>query len=88
MEDSFNFKVAALEAASALIGFAEMGGELSTAGLLDRIGKKRAIATGLLVNGVVGLLLPRRPSIYGSAWLACFFFISPLSSPSSAVLSC
>jgi predicted MFS family arabinose efflux permease len=58
LEDSFGLKIAALGAASAVIGFAELGGETLTAGWVDRIGKRRAILIGLIVNCLVSLAIP------------------------------
>ncbi len=47
LESSFGLQVIALGAASAIIGFAELGGEGLVATLTDRIGKVRAITFGL-----------------------------------------
>lgn len=58
LEESFGLKIAALGAASAVIGIAELGGETLTAGWVDRIGKQRAILIGLAVNCLVSLALP------------------------------
>jgi predicted MFS family arabinose efflux permease len=58
MEDSFGLKIAALGAASAVIGFAELGGESLVGGLTDRLGKPRALAGGLLLNCAAALVLP------------------------------
>jgi predicted MFS family arabinose efflux permease len=58
LEDSFGLQITALAGASAVIGFAELGGESLTALLTDRIGKPRALALGLLTNAMAALLLP------------------------------
>jgi len=58
MEDSFNLKIAALGAASAVIGFSELGAEGLSAWLVDRLGKERAVTIGLLGNALVVLTLP------------------------------
>ena len=58
LEDSFALKLAALGAASAVIGVSELAAELLVAGFADRLGKARAIALGLLANIVVALSLP------------------------------
>jgi predicted MFS family arabinose efflux permease len=58
MEDSFGLRIAALGAASAVIGFAELGGESLVGGLTDRLGKPRALASGLLLNCAAALALP------------------------------
>jgi predicted MFS family arabinose efflux permease len=58
MEDSFGLKIAALGAASAVIGLSELGGESLAAGLVDRLGKTRAVGSGLVLNGLAALALP------------------------------
>lgn len=58
MEEAFGLKVAALGAASAVIGIAELAGEGSVAGFVDRLGKRRSIALGMALNAVACLLLP------------------------------
>ncbi len=57
-EDAFALSVAALGAASAVIGLAELSGEGLVAGLADRIGKKRSVAIGLLLTTLASLALP------------------------------
>jgi predicted MFS family arabinose efflux permease len=57
LEDSFGIKITALGAAAMVIGFSELGGELLSAGLVDRIGKARAVALGLVCNSVAAILL-------------------------------
>ena len=58
LEDSFGLQIAALAGASAVIGFAELGGEGLVASLTDRIGKPRALTLGLSANAVTAILLP------------------------------
>ncbi len=58
LEDSFGLKIAALGAASAIIGISEFSGETLVAATVDRIGKIRAIALGLVGNAAAALLLP------------------------------
>lgn len=58
MEDSFGLKIAALGAASAVIGVSEFVAESLTAGFVDRIGKERAVMIGLLGNALVSAALP------------------------------
>jgi predicted MFS family arabinose efflux permease len=58
MEDSFGLQIAALGAASAVIGFGELGGEGLSAALADRLGKERAIITGMSLTGMIALALP------------------------------
>lgn len=58
MEDSFGLKIATLGAASAVIGFSELGGESLAAALTDRLGKIRAVGIGVLLNCMAALALP------------------------------
>lgn len=58
IEGSFNLQIAALGAASAVIGFSELGGEGLSAILTDRIGKERAITISLVINGLAMLFFP------------------------------
>ena len=74
LEDSFGLKIAALGAASAVIGFAELGGETLTAGWVDRIGKRRAILIGLLVNCLVSIALPFIGRTLPGALVGLFLF--------------
>lgn len=57
LEGGFGLQAAALGAASAVIGVAELSGEGLVAGLADRIGKRRAVALGLLANVAACLAL-------------------------------
>jgi len=58
LEVSFGLQVVALGAASAVIGIAELCGEGLVAGLADRLGKRRAVAAGILLNALASLALP------------------------------
>lgn len=58
MENAFGLQIAALGAASAVIGIAELGGEGLVAGFVDRIGKRRAVGLGLGSYAVMCVLLP------------------------------
>jgi predicted MFS family arabinose efflux permease len=58
LEDSFGLQIAALAAASAVIGLSELGGEGLVALFADRLGKVRATGLGLVVNCVAALFLP------------------------------
>jgi len=55
MESAFGLQVAALGLATAVIGLAELGGEVSVAMITDRLGKRRSAALGLAVNALVCL---------------------------------
>lgn len=58
LEDSFELKIAALGTASMVIGFSELGGESLTTILADKLGKKRAVKIGLILNCIFALALP------------------------------
>lgn len=58
MENSFGLQIAALGAASAVIGFSELGGEVLAGGLSDLFGKPRSLTLGLAVNSLAVLALP------------------------------
>jgi len=55
MESAFGLQVAALGLATAIIGVAELGGEVLVATITDRLGKRRSAALGLTVNALVCL---------------------------------
>jgi predicted MFS family arabinose efflux permease len=74
MEGRFGLQVAALGAASAVIGIAELGGEGLVAALADRLGKRRAVALGILLNALAALALPRIATSTITALLALFAF--------------
>jgi len=61
MQDSFGLQVAALGAASFVIGVSELTGEGVTAVLADRLGKERTIGLSVLINGLWMLTQPARP---------------------------
>jgi predicted MFS family arabinose efflux permease len=58
MEDTFGLKIAALGAASAVIGLSELSGESLVGVLVDRLGKPRAVGIGILLNCAAALALP------------------------------
>jgi predicted MFS family arabinose efflux permease len=74
LEDSFGLKIAALGAASAVIGLSELGGETLVAASIDRIGKMRALFIGFGANAVVAILLPLGGRSTGTALVALFAF--------------
>ncbi len=74
MEGSFGLQVAALGAASAVIGVAELGGEGLVASFSDRLGKRRAVALGVLLNTLAGLALPRIGISTAGALIGLFAF--------------
>lgn len=74
MEDAFGLQVAALGAATAVLGTAELAGEGLVAGMSDRMGKRRmvALAIGLNAGAAVGLLLLGETLV--GALVGLFFF--------------
>ena len=66
--------MAALGAAAAVIGLAELSGEGLVVTLTDRLGKRRAVAIGLLLNSAACLLLPRVATTTAGALVALFLF--------------
>lgn len=58
MENAFGFKVIALGGTAAVIGFAELGGEVLVGGFVDRLGKTRAVTVGLVLNSLAALSFP------------------------------
>ena len=74
LEDSFGLKIAALGAASAVIGFSEMGAEGLVAAFVDRLGKLRAITLGLAINSLAALALPWLGRTEFGALVGLFFF--------------
>ncbi len=72
MEETFSLSVGALGLASSVIGIAEVMGEGISAGLVDRLGKKKAVLGGLLVNAGAYLLLPLLSGNLASALISLF----------------
>lgn len=74
MEESFGLKLVALGAAAAVLGVAELSGEGLVALITDRLGKRRAILIGLVVNSLAVLSLPWVSSTVVGALAGLFFF--------------
>ncbi len=74
LEDSFGLQIAALGAASALIGFSELSAEGLVAAFVDRLGKTRAVTLGLAVNSLAALALPFIGQTEAGALIGLFFF--------------
>jgi predicted MFS family arabinose efflux permease len=74
MQDSFGLQIAALGAASAVIGFSELAGEGITAILVDRLGKERSIGISLLLNGLWVITLPILGKSLPGAFIWLFVF--------------
>lgn len=76
MQDAYGLQIAALGAASAVIGFSELGGEGIAAFLADRIGKERSIAAGIILSSlsVIALPLLAKSMVGAFIWLFLFYF--------------
>lgn len=74
LEDAFALKIVALAGASAVIGFAELGGEGLVALFVDRLGKHRSVAIGLVANSGSALLLPLLGRTSAGALVGLFLF--------------
>jgi MFS transporter, DHA1 family, inner membrane transport protein len=74
IEDNFGLQLAALGAASAVIGLSELSGESLVWILTDRLGKTRAIAGGILLNCLAALLLPFLGGSLVASMAGLFFF--------------
>lgn len=74
LENSFGLKLAALGAAAAVIGVAEMGGEGFSAWLVDRLGKEWSVRAGLLLNSLAAVGLIFSGGAVWSALLGLFLF--------------
>jgi predicted MFS family arabinose efflux permease len=74
LEGSFGLQVAALGAASAVIGVAELTGEGVVAMWTDRIGKRRAVGIGLILLALSCLALPLTRSTLTGALIGLFLF--------------
>ena len=73
MEDSFSLNIAALGAVSAVIGFSELLGAILTTAPTDKLGKKRAIAIGVSLHGLVTLSLLLLGRYFLGAVVGLFF---------------
>ncbi len=58
LENSFGLMIAALGAASAVIGLSELGGESLAVAITDRLGKPLAVGLGVGLNCLAVLILP------------------------------
>ena len=67
LETQFNLAVAALGVASLVISVAELTAELTSAAVVDSLGKRRSVFAGLVLTVGAYLLLPRFAGSLGSA---------------------
>lgn len=73
LEQSFQVKIAALAAASAIIGASELSSEVLVSGLVDWLGKRRAVIIGLTFNALAVLSLPYLGRSLTGALVGLFF---------------
>ncbi|MBE9474058.1 MAG: MFS transporter [Chloroflexi bacterium] len=74
LENSFGLMIAALGAASAVIGLSELGGESLAAAITDRLGKPLAVSLGLGLNCLAAMTLPILGTNTAGAVVGLFFF--------------
>lgn len=74
IEDQFGLNFAALTAASVVIGFSELGGEVSSGLWMDTVGKRRMIWIFLGLNSLAALMLPLTNGSLGWALAGLGFF--------------
>ena len=74
LEASFALRLVALGGTAAVLGVAELGGEGLVALVTDRLGKRRAIFLGLLVNSLAVILLPFMGGSLVAALISLFLF--------------
>lgn len=74
MQDVYGLQIAALGAASAVIGFSELSGEGIAAFLADRIGKERSIAAGIIISSLTAITLPLLGKTMVGAFIWLFLF--------------
>jgi MFS transporter, DHA1 family, inner membrane transport protein len=74
IDTSFSLQLAALGAASLVIGLAELGGESLVLTITDRIGKLRSVQLGIFLNCLAALALPLLSSSLPAFLMGLFFF--------------
>jgi predicted MFS family arabinose efflux permease len=72
LEDRFSLSLTALGLVSIVISLAEFSAEGVSAGWVDRIGKRRAVLGGMVLNVAAYLLLPRLAGSLPGAMLGLF----------------
>jgi predicted MFS family arabinose efflux permease len=74
VEHSFTLSISSLGATALLIGISELGGETLVTAFTDRIGKRRALAIGLIGNCLASLALPLLGHWLAGALVSLFLF--------------
>jgi MFS transporter, DHA1 family, inner membrane transport protein len=72
LESQFGLTLTALGLFSVVISVAEFTAEGASAGWVDRIGKRRSVLYGILLNGIAYLLLPRLAGSLAGALVGIF----------------
>ena len=77
LEDQFSLKLAALGAASAVIGISELSGEGLSTFITDRLGKELSIRVGLIISAIATILLYGigGRSVFGALFGLFFFYL-------------
>jgi len=77
MENSFGFKIEQLGAASSVIGLAGITGIGCAILFTDRLGKRRAVSVGLVINSLACLVMPfLGAQLWGTLAVLFVFFLS------------
>jgi predicted MFS family arabinose efflux permease len=74
LEQEFGLQVAALGLASTVVGLGLLAGEVGAWGLVDRMGKKRALISGTLISALTSLALPLLGASLTWALIGLFLF--------------
>lgn len=74
LEGEFGLQVAALGLASTVVGLGLLAGEVAAWGLVDRMGKKRALIIGVLISALTSLGLPFLDHSLALALIGLFLF--------------
>ncbi len=74
LEESFGLKLAALGAASVVIGISEISGESMGGVISDKLGRERSIMTGMGLMLIVSVVLPFVGGTKAGALIGLFFF--------------
>ena len=74
LEESFGLKLAALGAASAVIGISELSGESIGGVVSDKLGRERSIMLGMGMMLIISMVLPFIGGTQAGALIGLFFF--------------
>jgi predicted MFS family arabinose efflux permease len=74
MRQSFGWDTTELAVTATVIGIAELIAEIAVAGLIDRLGKRRAVAIGFVLYALSSFLIPALGITPNGALVALFFF--------------